>query len=92
MENVLSEKEQSLLRENRTISHQEVAIQIGDLLIAEDVITRYRRMLDWPSFKDVERSAFARCPECGLDLSKPMGYVCPSTRCPTGLSGPKIKF
>lgn len=26
------------------------------------------------------------CSECGLDLSKPMGYVCPSTRCPTGLS------
>lgn len=24
-----------------------------------------------------------RCPECGLDFSKPMGYVCPNMKCPT---------
>jgi hypothetical protein len=45
MENILSEKEQSQLRQNKVISHQEVAIQVGDLLIAENVITRDRRVV-----------------------------------------------
>lgn len=26
-----------------------------------------------------------RCPMCGIDISKPMGYVCSATNCPTFL-------
>lgn len=25
----------------------------------------------------------ARCPMCGIDLNKPMGYVCSATNCPS---------
>ena len=25
------------------------------------------------------------CPSCGLKLDGPMGYVCPNSRCPSGL-------
>jgi hypothetical protein len=46
MENILSENEQSKLRKNNVISHQEIAIQAGDLLVAENVITRDRRVIN----------------------------------------------
>lgn len=45
MEKILTESEQSKLRQSNVISQQEIAIQVGDLLIAENVITRDRRVV-----------------------------------------------
>lgn len=28
-----------------------------------------------------------KCPKCGINLESPMGYVCGSVNCPTGLGG-----
>lgn len=46
MDEALSDNEQSQLRKAGTISEQEVALQVGDLLIAENVITRERRVIN----------------------------------------------
>lgn len=46
METYLTDAQQNTLRLNGTISKTEVAKRIGDLLIAEDVTTGFRRVLD----------------------------------------------
>jgi hypothetical protein len=46
MENILSEKDQVRLRGEKVISHQEIAIYVGDLLVAENVITKDRRVIN----------------------------------------------
>ena len=42
----LNDNTQRQLRENNIISTEEIAVEEGDLLIAENVISKERRMLD----------------------------------------------
>ncbi len=44
-ENVLPTAQQSELRSRGVIQKSEVAIQVGDLLVAEDVVSRGRRVI-----------------------------------------------
>ena len=46
MENVLNDLTQRQLRENKTIGNEEVAIKIGDIFVAENVITKTRRKIE----------------------------------------------
>jgi|10_taG_2_1085330.scaffolds.fasta_scaffold60151_2 hypothetical protein len=46
MEKILSEQQIKDLRDRQIISSQEIAMVVGDLLIAEDVVTRQRRVLE----------------------------------------------
>ncbi len=41
----LSDKTQQALRSNNIISEQEIAMMAGDLYVAENVLTKERRML-----------------------------------------------
>ena len=45
MEVALSDNEQRTLRAEGVINEQEVAIQVGDLIVAENVTTRDRRVV-----------------------------------------------
>mgnify|MGYP001378877468 CR=1 FL=1 len=45
MELTLSGKEIDSLRSNSVISDHEIAIRVGDVIIAENVITRQRRVI-----------------------------------------------
>jgi len=44
-ENVLPTAQQAELRARGVIQQSEVAIQVGDLLVAEDVVSRGRRVI-----------------------------------------------
>jgi len=44
-ENILTDNEQKILRNSGAIVNDEVAIRVGDLIIAEHVITQKRRVL-----------------------------------------------
>jgi len=44
-ENVLPTGQQSQLRAGGVIQSDEVAMQVGDLLVAENVVTRIRRVI-----------------------------------------------
>ena len=44
-ENVLPTAQQAELRSRGVIQQSEVAIQVGDLLVAEDVVSRGRRVI-----------------------------------------------
>jgi len=46
MENVLNDSTQRQLRENKTISADEVALKVGDIFLAENVLTKNRRKID----------------------------------------------
>ena len=46
MEKILSEQQIKDLRDRQIISSQEIAMVVGDLLIAEEVVTRQRRVLE----------------------------------------------
>lgn len=46
METYLTDAQQNMLRQNGTISKTEVAKRIGDLLIAEDVTSGTRRVIE----------------------------------------------
>jgi len=46
MENALPDTEQKRLRTLGTITESEVAIQIGDLIVAENVVSRERRVIN----------------------------------------------
>tara|TARA_R110000824_G_scaffold299982_1_gene488051 strand:+ start:355 stop:540 length:186 start_codon:yes stop_codon:yes gene_type:complete len=46
MENYLSDEILKALRDSGKISNQEVALKVGDLLIAEHVIEKTRRVLN----------------------------------------------
>ena len=45
METVLTEREIKQMRMSGMISENEIAIKVGDLLVAENVLTRERRIL-----------------------------------------------
>lgn len=45
MEKVVSSTEQDALREKGIINNQEIAIRVGDILVAENVISRTRRVI-----------------------------------------------
>mgnify|MGYP001409122286 CR=1 FL=1 len=42
---IYSDDTQSILRENNLIAENEIALQSGDLILAENVLTKERRML-----------------------------------------------
>lgn len=46
MENALPDTEQKRLRSLGTITESEVAIQVGDLIVAENVVSRERRVIN----------------------------------------------
>ena len=46
METYLPDSQQNLLRQNGVISRNEVAKRVGDLLVAEDVTTGIRRVIE----------------------------------------------
>ena len=46
METHLPDNQQQQLRQRGVIAHDEVAIRLGDLVIAENVISRNRRVVD----------------------------------------------
>lgn len=46
MEKILSEQQIKDLRDRQVISSQEIAMVVGDLLVAEDVVTKQRRVLE----------------------------------------------
>ena len=46
MEKVLQEEDIKLLRSTGVISSDEIAISVGDLVVAENVCTRERRVVD----------------------------------------------
>jgi len=45
MEKVISKLEIDTLRDKGIINNQEIAIKIGDLLVAENVVSRTRRVI-----------------------------------------------
>jgi|15BtaG_2_1085339.scaffolds.fasta_scaffold01974_3 hypothetical protein len=45
MEKVISKLEIDTLRDKGIINNQEIAIKIGDLLVAENVVSRARRVI-----------------------------------------------
>ena len=45
MEVYLTDEKQSQMRSAGTLMHNEVAIRVGDILIAENVLTRERRVI-----------------------------------------------
>ena len=46
LEHALNESTQKQLREQRVIGNEEVAIKIGDIFVAENVITKTRRKIE----------------------------------------------
>ena len=46
MEKYLNESQLASLRQNGLISSNEVALEVGDLLVAEDVLTKMRRIIE----------------------------------------------
>ena len=46
MEKVLNKDETDILRSHGIISNQEIGLRIGDIIVAENVVTRERRVLE----------------------------------------------
>ena len=46
MEKVLSESDIASLRKRNLISGDEIVLKVGDLFVAENIVTRKRRVLD----------------------------------------------
>jgi hypothetical protein len=46
MEAHLTDNQQQQLRQRGVIAHDEIAIRMGDLVIAENVVTRNRRVIE----------------------------------------------
>jgi len=46
MKKILSDSQIGILRERGVISQSEVAFRSGDLVVAEDVVTRQRRIVE----------------------------------------------
>jgi|TARA_Y100000310_G_scaffold70314_1_gene65941 hypothetical protein len=46
MEKILNESQLNLLRKKGIITNQEIALIAGDLFVAEDVVTRKRRVIN----------------------------------------------
>lgn len=49
METMLTDAEQLRMRADGVINQNEVAMMVGDLLVAENVVTRERRMIGRPT-------------------------------------------
>lgn len=49
METMLNDADQLRMRSEGSINENEVALMIGDLLVAENVVTRERRMIGRPT-------------------------------------------
>ena len=45
MENYLSDEKQSQMRNEGVLTRDEVALRVGDILLAENVLTRERRVI-----------------------------------------------
>lgn len=45
METALTDNEQRNMRSEGVITEQEIAIQVGDIVVAENVVTRERRVV-----------------------------------------------
>jgi len=54
MEKLLSEAEIAVLRKTGTLDKNEIAIRIGDLIVAENVLTKERRILEVKQQSTVE--------------------------------------
>ena len=54
MEKLLSEAEIAVLRKTGTLDKNEIAIRIGDLIVAENVLTKERRILEVKQQNTVE--------------------------------------
>ena len=52
MSEYLSDQQIADLRKNNEISDSEVVIKLGDLFVAENVLTRNRRTLDFKTVKN----------------------------------------
>ena len=50
---ILPEATQKQLRENSVISSEEVAIQIGDLFVSENVLSKERRQINPTSISNI---------------------------------------
>lgn len=46
MEKILTKDEIDILRNHGVLNNQEIALRYGDILIAENVVTRERRVLE----------------------------------------------
>ena len=55
MENILSKEEIGILRSGGIIGTDEIAIKIGDLFVAENVVSRARRVIEVKSSLDESR-------------------------------------
>ena len=55
MESVVSREKLFQLRSDGIITHNEVAIEVGDLLIAENVLTKKRRVLEAKQVNETKR-------------------------------------
>ena len=49
MQNAMSDDNQRILREEKIITDNEVALQVGDKYVAENVLTRTRRIIHIPT-------------------------------------------
>ena len=57
MEKVLEKNEIDILRSHGILNSQEIAIRFGDIIIAENVVTRERRVLEkaTPALRESKR-------------------------------------
>lgn len=46
MEKILAKEEIDILRNHGILNNQEIALRFGDIIIAENVVTRERRVLE----------------------------------------------
>ena len=46
MEKVLNKNETDILRSHGILNNQEIALRFGDIVVAENVVTRERRVLE----------------------------------------------
>ena len=60
MENILSDLQLKNLRDKGVINESEVAYQSGDLIVAEDVVTKNRRIINTKIEELVEESSSSR--------------------------------
>ena len=60
MENILSDLQLKNLRDKGVINESEVAYQSGDLIVAEDVVTKNRRIINTKLEELVEESSSSR--------------------------------
>ena len=42
-----------------------------------------------PAYRSPHTPPSNQCPRCGIEFAGPMGYVCTTADCPTGLGGSK---